>query len=469
MLNQLLPQRRVVPVLSLGVLVAAFGLLIPQLGYYWDDWPLIFLSQTQGAEGFVEFLAFDRPASAWMYLLTMPLLGTRPIVWHIFALLLRWLAVLAFWQLLRTLWPQKERQTGWMALLFAVYPVFFQQSIAVVYSHVWLLYLIFFVSMLAMLRAQRQRFWVWTGIALLTQLLHLFTIEYFAGLELLRVLLLWFVLEEKHPRWRRRWVQTALQWTPYFLALLVFVIWRLFFLSLPDDPNASRWMPAFLSAPLTTVLELVSQVLGDLAHVSLATWYPSFSPELFDLSKPFGVAVWVVAILVVGGAFLLMQRVANEECGKAHTMHWTRQALSLAAAALLFGMLPAWYAGREILGGLYSDRFALPAMVGGSILVVALVSWLLARGWQKTLLLSLLLGLAVGQHLRVGNLFRQDWEKQTRLLLADVLACTRPAAGHQHHIGRCHLRLRYRVLRGNGPQHALSTSSLPEWAKLLVL
>ena len=169
------------------MLIAAFGLLIPQLGYYWDDWPLIFLSHTQGISGFVDFLAYDRPISAWMYILTMPVLGTRPIVWHIFALLMRWLAVLAFWQVLRMLWPQRARQTGWMALLFAVYPVFFQQSIAVVYSHVWLLYLIFFASLIAMLRAQRERFWLWTGIAVFTQLLHLLTIEYFAGLELLRV------------------------------------------------------------------------------------------------------------------------------------------------------------------------------------------------------------------------------------------------------------------------------------------
>ena len=92
----------------------------------------------------------------------------------------------------------------------------------------------------------------------------------------------------------------------------------------------------------------------------------------------------------------------------------TRQALLLALAALLLGLLPTWYAGREIIGGLYSDRFALPAMVGGSVLFVALAEWLLAQRWQKTLLLSLLVGLAVGAHLRVGNLYRQDWEKQTR-------------------------------------------------------
>ena len=84
--------------------------------------------------------------AAWTYILTTPFLGTAPINWHVFTLLLRWLAVLGMWWALRGLWPNKTRQVTWMALLFAVYPVFFQQPIAVAYSQHFITYALFFLS-----------------------------------------------------------------------------------------------------------------------------------------------------------------------------------------------------------------------------------------------------------------------------------------------------------------------------------
>jgi hypothetical protein len=36
------------PLLFLMVLVFAFGLLLPSLGFYWDDWPPILIGKMQG-------------------------------------------------------------------------------------------------------------------------------------------------------------------------------------------------------------------------------------------------------------------------------------------------------------------------------------------------------------------------------------------------------------------------------------
>ena len=63
-------------------------------------------------------------------------------------------------------------------------------------------------------------------------------------------MMLWFVFEGKYPDWRQRLRHTAIQWSPYFIGFLGFAIWRLFFLNLTDDPNASRWIPAFRSEPM---------------------------------------------------------------------------------------------------------------------------------------------------------------------------------------------------------------------------
>jgi hypothetical protein len=97
MLNKINIDDKLVPVILLFFLIASFGLLIPKLGFYWDDWPVIFMTQTQGNAGFWDFYQYDRPFSAWTYILSAPIIGTRPIGWHIFSLMLRWLTVVFVW------------------------------------------------------------------------------------------------------------------------------------------------------------------------------------------------------------------------------------------------------------------------------------------------------------------------------------------------------------------------------------
>src|SRR5215207_11740611 len=116
---------------------------------------------------------YDRPFSAWTYTVFAPLLGTTPLAWHLFTLLLRWLTAVFLWASLKQVWPNKPRQVFWIALLFAVCPIFAQQSVAVAYSQHWLCYLLFFCSIYFMLRplSGRRYFYLFTTAALFTSLL----------------------------------------------------------------------------------------------------------------------------------------------------------------------------------------------------------------------------------------------------------------------------------------------------------
>ena len=92
-----------------------------------------------------------------------------------------------------------------MALLFAIYPIFFQQAISVIYGQVFILYGVFFLSLGAMVWSIRQaRFSkILTTVALVATALHMFSLEYFVGLELLRPLFLWLLFKEKFSRRER--------------------------------------------------------------------------------------------------------------------------------------------------------------------------------------------------------------------------------------------------------------------------
>src|SRR5512146_2530637 len=144
--------------IPLGLLVLlglSFGLLIPWLGFYWDDWPVILTARLRGIDGFWRFFDYNRPLSAWIYVVTVPILGTRPLNWQIFALALRWLTCVSMWWTVTLTWPKHRHLAASAAFLFAIYPIFAQQSISVAYTQHWTCYFLFFLSMAGMLLAFR--------------------------------------------------------------------------------------------------------------------------------------------------------------------------------------------------------------------------------------------------------------------------------------------------------------------------
>ena len=109
-------------ILSILVVVLAYSIGVSQLKFYGDDWIYIYNYHIAGPGSFDLFQRTDRPHSAWVYLLTTFLFGETPLAYHLFLLLLRWLAVYLFRQVLTKAFG-KHRSVDAAALLFAVYPV----------------------------------------------------------------------------------------------------------------------------------------------------------------------------------------------------------------------------------------------------------------------------------------------------------------------------------------------------------
>ena len=193
-----------------GLVTLSIGLtfiwFLPWLGFYWDDWLVVFHVQTGRYADLVQLYAFDRPLSAWTALLSGPILGVAPLAWQLFTLLLRGAAAYLLYRILDVLFPRHTQFSLWTAMLFAVYPAYRLQPIAVAYSQHWISYAAFFLSILFMLRAfqQEQGRWRNTLLALLLAFTHLATLEYFAGLELLRPLALALLVSREEGSWQER-------------------------------------------------------------------------------------------------------------------------------------------------------------------------------------------------------------------------------------------------------------------------
>ena len=405
---------KTIPVFFLLVLLLAFGLLIPSLGLYWDDWPVVFIAKTNQVSSYWQFYEYDRPFSAWTYVLLIPLLGVKPLVWQIFTLLLRWGAVCLMWVTLNRLWPKHTQAITWAAVLFAIYPIFDQQPVSIAYSQHWICYILFFLSIWAMLKAEQGRWWLFTLLALLAAATELWTMEYFVGLDLIRPLLLFILVSQTTPTRRGQVLLTLKKWVPYLMLWLAYVLWRIFVLKIPGgDPNTPVMLSTIVHAPLDAVSHLFQAVLQDVTYTIAGIWFQPLQAQSLSLARPIFPIFLVVAILSATIAFFYMQRLSvdAEDDGETSTS-WSRQVIIVGIISVLLGILPAWMIDRQVTIGLYGSRFAFAAMFGASLLMVGVLEWLRPRRVAKILIIAVLIGIAVNYQLRISNQYRDVWEKQ---------------------------------------------------------
>jgi hypothetical protein len=396
--------------------ILSFGLLIPWLGFYWDDWAKILVDRLYGLGGYWAYYAGDRPLSAWTHILLTPILGTSPLPWQGFTLLLRWASAAGMFWALASLWPRQRRAAFMASALFLVYPIFTLQPIAVTFHQQWLQFALFFLSLGAMVAAFRkpEHFWPFTILALASSLIQLTITEYFSALELVRPLILWVLAGEVRPSLPARLRLTLKRYWPYGLVIAGYVVWRLFLLKLPDqDPYRAVTLYNLLSQPLPTLQSLLPSVSMDTYTTLLGTWLNLLGFNLSKSLPPF--YLYSLAIGVVGGLGTALYLVYRHKDGASDDNPdgvFLRQLLLIGLAGLVLGMAPAWITGRFLTSDPHTSRYAQPAMFGASLIWVCGIEWLLRRRLQKIGMFGVMVALAIVLQLRVANDFRWIWNDQ---------------------------------------------------------
>ena len=287
------------PLVILALCILAFGLLIPELGFYWDDWEPVQVLKLYGISHIWDYFRGDRPFSGWTYAVFAPLVGTSVIGWQILSLLFRYGSSLAMWWLLNLTWPKNN---NWNALAatpppsppppLCIYPIFRQQPIAVSYHQHWLGYLLILLSMCFMILSIRKpdKKWGFLTASILTQILHLAIFEYFIGLEFLRPVLLFLVLNKTSKPNKKNILHILKIWLPYLVIDAAFIIWRIFFAEAVEGVNETILLTQFFSNPLSALISLGRIILQDMIHFFYTVWQDLLSPALLDnfsLSKMF--------------------------------------------------------------------------------------------------------------------------------------------------------------------------------------
>jgi len=405
--------------------VMSFGLLIPFLGFYWDDWPMIWFSYTQGPLGFPEVFSGDRPFLSLIYILTTSILKTSPLQWQLLGLFTRILTAMSFWWAFKQLWPDQREKLAWAALLFAVYPGFKQQPISVVYSNGLFPLAAYFLSIGWMIRSIKQvkhRLALTIG-GVLAYIFCMFSTEYYYGMDLVRPLIIFIAIGASVPNLKHRLKQTFLYWLPYLMLLGGFLIWRVFIFEFPT------YQPVLLDSltdqPAVSLGHLIYRILHEPILAGLFAWtsYLRF-PTLEDFSIQSMVGFWIVVIGAFALSLLMLIKLlphdreapGNIPSGQAKletgTQSFIKQALSIGGFSLLMAGWPYWITGLRIELQYPYDRFTLAFMMGSALLVAGLITWLFRTHLQKVLVLALLISMAVGENFLNANTYRREWQTQ---------------------------------------------------------
>ena len=402
---------RSIPLLFLLVTIIAYGLLLPLTGFYWDDWPFAWMAKFLGAQEFIPAFAGVRPFLGPIFFLTTSLIPPVPLYWQIFALLIRFIAVLSAWFALRQIWPRHQRQTLIASLLFLVFPGYSQHWVA--FTHInqeWIPFIFYLLSFGFAARALRnQKYFISNTLyALLLLAAGVFPTEYFVSIEPLRFLFIWVIVSESVNGLGQRFVQTLKRWWPYLLIWMANGAWLAYFYTVGDYVS---YEVEVVSEPLT--LANVFLTIGE------AIWKAGFYiwvQILVLASRAITAPTTLVTFGLTTVAFVLIVFYLRKlDLSEADARIFAIPAILIGLAGILLGRIPSFAAGLPLTLQSSFDRFMISMMLGGSLFVVGLIELMIRSHRIKMYALALLIALGTGQQFFNANIFRRDWTKQQEI------------------------------------------------------
>ncbi len=407
----------------------AYGLLLPWLGFYWDDWPAILVGEVAGVRGYLDYFVSDRPLSVWPTAPLFFVFGSEPIAWHLWALLTRVVMALAAWYVVRRIWPARRTEAFAVGALFALSPAFSGQPLPVVYSVGLTAFAAFVGSLAASVRAlfeEGRRRVLWHAGAFVLLLASL-SPEIFVPIELVRPVLFFIVLGTLgHTGWTRMRA-TLVHWAAYVPVVAGFVVWRTFVFEPTRGNVETVALENLLSNPLDEVSTLYGLVRHDLWLGIVRVWIRPFSTvgEVATGTHFSGVSwtlgVFVVMGLTVAAVWWVLGRGGHDRdhadeqevtIERSARRAWGLQALLIGTVGVVTAGVAWWVTHRSGQLNHFQDQVYLPMSLGAAFVIVGLFAWALPRKAALVGLVAVLLAPAAAFHYDVARQHADDWTRQ---------------------------------------------------------
>lgn len=402
--------------LVLLISILAYLPLIGQLGYYRDDWfPIV--ARTSGIS-LSAMHAIDRPVMGWWYRLINHFLGDAPILWHLFAFSMRVAGSLVFLWILKLLWPRQKTVTTLMAVLFAVYPGFLQQTNANNYQN-HLVALFFSLSSilcsLQSIQAQKRISKVaWLFPSTLLGLTGLAIYETMLGLEVLRLALVWVLISRIQPK-RKAFFKSLPYLILSWLGAGAFIFWRLvIFKSSRASVGGEALISGFLTNPVDALVRVFFGTLQDIVDIGVSAWtVPLYKLSLESNFRDLEISLLLVVIAcgVAWVALNFLKRMeSTEEIHEPRDSRWAQEAFWIGGISLIASAALVNLSGRNMAFEFNYDRFSLQSIASVAILAGGCLN--IIRPPAKIVFALGLIGLSIATHYLNAAYFRDFWEIQ---------------------------------------------------------
>lgn len=388
--------------------VMAYGVLASQLGFYWDDWPMVWLVDTERTASLYPYQAGDRPVHSYLYEFGFNTFGTYPPGWHIAGLFIRISSGLVLLAGLRKLWPERRLGTLMIALFTVIYPGFSQQPNAQIYfvnlSTVLAMMLSFTFTVYAIKSDNRLSSIVYSVIAMVTGLLYVVLFEYFLGLELLRLLLIWYMSQDvsDRPLSRERILSTIKRGAPYLVIALAFFIWRTFIFSATrEETNVSISIIGRFQENPIRALVMPIDMFKDFLDTVLFAWFAPLhnmltTDEPSSLVRLAPLAISMAFVLVTIGIIVAYRNIFRSQSQHTDEMdrRWAVRLIIAGIIAFPAALILVHVSGHSVTLADTSDRYTLPTLIPVAIIIVGSV-YLITNVKLRVWVLAFLAGISV--------------------------------------------------------------------------
>ena len=402
------------PLLLLLVCFVAYGLFIPFLGFYWDDFPYMWFKHTTGITGVIKAIALDRPLLGIFYAIPMTVLGETPWIWQIFAIICRWIFILSVFQFINKIFPENLQQNKYLILLFSVFPGFTQQWISVIYSHAFLIFALYFFSLSLFVELENQDAHHWSKLILPISLsvLCLLATEYMAGMEVLRPFIIYKIISKKDPDSSKteRLKKTLTKWAPYLTSVSLFLFYRIFIAS--SVLYKVQKLESLATNPLSTIFNLIQVQLLNIYTSTVLAWSQIIKPLLdMDFSSLFTKVYFAITVAVFFITLVLVSRLKPSlSQNPSDNKKWNIELFTGSLLTLFFVGIPFWAVNLRPEIFFPNDRIFIPFMLGSSALVFLLIWLSIKKRFVFSLLFSLIFSLSLSYQVNQANNYRMEWD-----------------------------------------------------------
>lgn len=385
----------------------AYLLFAQRLGFYNDDWYLIYAGHSQGINKFIDVFASDRPARAVLVGFQYLIFGDHAPLYSYSAYVFRLLGACCLFWIIRRVWPGARYLSFVAPLLFLIYPGLLDQTNAFDFqTHLVSMFFVLFsiaLTIESITTRSRTGRYVFALLSFITTLIYLPLMEYYIGLEGLRLLLVWQVIVRKITGSRRKQlICSILADLPALLGSLMFFVWRVFIFQNERSATNINGMFSNLAASPSQGVWILVHLFQDYLNTLVVAWGFPLYQIAFNLRLRDFLLAFVLAFVGATAAVILvnhLEKMAPEARDVQCDSVWCASSFWTGSLAMLCALIPIAFGDRHIEFPLF-NRFTFPTAIGGCIIIATLIYKMSSIRWRSGLLVILCM-IALMTH--IGN------------------------------------------------------------------